>query len=117
MTKQLTLLTWPDYINPQTLKQFEAAFGVKVNLEIVPSAVELVELIMCAGPMPDLLCPPDYAVRELSAENCLAVLDHTKLPNMAHLEKRFQLGRPHDPQSRISLVKDWGTTGFMYRTD
>jgi spermidine/putrescine transport system substrate-binding protein len=117
MSKQITLLTWPDYINPQTLKQFEAEFGIKVNLEIVPSAVELVERMLGDGPMPDLLCPPDYAVRELGAANRLAVLDHAKLPNMEHLEKRFQLGRPHDPQSRISMVKDWGTTGFMYRTD
>jgi len=117
MGKQITLLTWPDYINPQTLKQFEAEFGIKVNLEIVPSAVELVERMLGDGPMPDLLCPPDYAVRELGAANRLAVLDHAKLPNMEHLEQRFQLGRPHDPQSRISVVKDWGTTGFMYRSD
>ena len=117
MSKQITLLTWPDYINPQTLGQFESEFDIKVNLEIVPSALELVERMKGDGPATDLLCPPDYAVRELGAENRLAELDHTKLPNMENLEKRFQLGRPHDPQSRISLIKDWGTTGFMYRSD
>jgi spermidine/putrescine transport system substrate-binding protein len=40
-----------------------------------------------------------------------------KLSNLVHLEDRFRIGRVHDPQSRISVIKDWGTTGFMYRTD
>jgi len=113
----LTLLTWPDYINPKTIEQFESEFEAKVVLDIVPSAVELIERMKGNGPAPDVLCPPDYAVRELGAENRLAALDHAKLSNMEHLEKRFQAGRAHDAESRISLIKDWGTTGFMYRTD
>lgn len=117
MTGQLTLLTWPDYISPLTLEQFEAEYQAKVNLEIVPSAVELIERMKSDGTMPDVLCPPDYAVRELDAEGRLAALDHAKLSNMGHLEKRFQIGRPHDAESRVSIIKDWGTTGFMYRTD
>ena len=113
----LTILTWPDYINPKTIEQFETEFDVKVVLDIVPSAVELIERMKSGGPAPDILVPPDYAVRELGAENRLAVLDHAKLSNFEHLEKRFQAGRAHDASSHISLVKDWGTTGFMLRTD
>jgi spermidine/putrescine-binding protein len=97
MAQQLTLLTWPDYINPKTIEQFESEFGVKVNLEIVPSAVELIERMKGGGRAPDILCPPDYAVRELGAENRLAMLDHAKLSNMEHLENGFSR-RAHDPQ-------------------
>jgi spermidine/putrescine transport system substrate-binding protein len=61
--------------------------------------------------------PPDYAVRELHAEGRLATLDNSRLPNLEHLERRFRTGRPHDPQGLVSVIKDWGTTGFMYRTD
>lgn len=117
MTQQLALLTWPDYINPITLEQFETEYQAKVNLEIVPSAVELIERMKSDGPISDVLCPPDYAVRELGAEGRLAQLDHAKLQNMKHLEKRFRIGRPHDAESHVSIIKDWGTTGFMYRTD
>ena len=117
MNKQLTLLTWPDYINPLTFEQFESEFGAKVHLEIVPSAVELIERMKSDGPAPDVLCPPDYAVRELGAQGHLAALDHGQLPNLEHLEKRFQAGRPHDASSHVSIIKDWGTTGFMIRTD
>lgn len=117
MAQTLTLLTWPDYINPLTLEQFESEYQATVKLEIVPSAVELIERVKGAGIKPDVLCPPDYAVRELDAEDRLAELDHRKLSNLEHLERRFQFGRPHDPESRISIIKYWGTTGFMYRTD
>lgn len=117
MTGRLTLLTWPDYINPETLEQFELEFGVNVHLEIVPSAVEIVERMKGDADPPDVLIPPDYAVREVSAEGRLVELDHSRLPNLIHLDPRFRTGRPHDPDSRLSIVKDWGTTGFMYRTD
>ena len=125
MTKSLTLLTWPDYINPETIQQFEAEFGIAVHVEIVPSAVELIERMQSQGgalsgsqgPGVDALVPPDYAVRQLHAQGRLLALDHALLPNLIHLEPRFYLGRAHDPEGRVSVIKDWGTTGFMYRTD
>lgn len=117
MEQHLTLLTWPDYVSPHTLKQFEEEYGARVEVQIVPSAVELVERMKSDQPAPDVLVPPDYAVRELSSEHRLHVLDHSQLSNIKYLEARFQKGRPHDPESRVSLIKDWGTTGFMYRTD
>lgn len=117
MAQTLTILTWPDYINPQTIGQFESESQVTVKLDIVPSAVELVERMQSDDPNVDVLVPPDYAVRELNGQNRLAELDHSLLSNLHHLDTRFRTGRPHDPGTRVSLVKDWGTTGFMYRTD
>jgi spermidine/putrescine transport system substrate-binding protein len=115
--KILKLLTWPDYISPQTLQQFESEFGITMGLDIVPSAVELMERMQTSGSGVDVLVPPDYAVRELRAQNRLLTLDHLQLPNLGYLEPRFYLGRPHDPESHVSVIKDWGTTGFLYRTD
>ncbi len=117
MGKTLTLLTWPDYINPSTLDQFEKETGIKVVPEIVPSAVELLERMRADGPAPDLLCPPDYTVRELQAEGRLMRLDHNLLPNLKNLQPNFRHGRAHDPHGEVSVVKDWGTTGFMVRSD
>jgi spermidine/putrescine transport system substrate-binding protein len=117
MTQTLRILTWPDYIDPRTLEQFESEFGVSVWLDIVPSAVELVERMQTDDPGVDVLVPPDYAVRELSAQNRLASLNQSLLPNLEHLDPRFREGRPHDPEMHVSVIKDWGTTGFIYRTD
>jgi len=116
MDRDLTILSWPNYINPETIGQFELEFGVKVRVEAVPSAIELLASMRGSNP-PDMLCPPDYAVRELNEEHRLMRLDHTRLPNLKHIEPRFRFGRAHDPESRVSVIKDWGTTGFMYRVD
>ena len=129
---QITLLTWPDYVSPLTLEGFQKEFDVAVRLEIVPSAVELIERMYPFGHKQaggrkeagilnesgiDLLVPPDYAVRELSGQGRLLTLDHAQLPNLHYLDPRFVKGRAHDRDSRFSIIKDWGTTGFMYRTD
>ncbi len=117
METELTILSWPNYIHPLTLEQFEEEYGVRVRVEVVPSAVELLDRMRAPGPPPDVLCPPDYAVRELSAENRLLELDPEQLPNLRHLDPRFRYGRAHDPEGRVSVVKDWGTTGILYRAD
>src|SRR5690242_14671722 len=98
MTQTLTLLTWPDYISPQTLQQFDSEFGIKVILDIVPSAVELIERMQTQNPGVDVLVPPDYAVRELNSQGHLLELDHSQLPNLEHLEPRFYGGRAPDPE-------------------
>src|SRR5678816_4687276 len=95
MAQTLTLLTWPDYINPQTLQQFEAEFGISVQLEIVPSAVELIERMQTPSPGVDVLAPPDYAVRELNTQDRLLKLDHSQVPDLEHLEPRFYLSLIH----------------------
>jgi spermidine/putrescine-binding protein len=117
MSSALHLLTWPDYISPKTIEQFERRSGLSVRVETVPSAVELLERMRADDAGVDILCPPDYAVRELNGEKRLLALNHDALPNLRHLQPRFLRGRAHDPESLVSAVKDWGTTGFMLRTD
>ncbi len=117
MRERLTLLIWPDYVDPATLAAFERESGADIELEVIPSAAEIIRRMKSSSTPPDLLTPPEYAVRELNAAGLLAQLDPSLLPNLRHLESRFLRGRPHDPESRVSVIKDWGTTGFMYRTD
>ena len=117
MTARLTLLTWPDYIAPATLAAFQDETGITVRLEIVPSAVDLLGRMQAASTGIDLLCPPDYAVGELISQSRLLPLDPGRLPNLRYLDPSFSGSRPHDPQDRFSIPKDWGTTGFIVRED
>src|SRR5512133_1653488 len=117
MRDHLKLLIWPDYVDPATLVAFEQESACEIKVEIVPSAVELMERMRIEADLPDVLVPTQYAVMELKAEGRLAALDHRELPNLEHLEPRFRWGRAHDPESRVSVITDWGTTGFMVRTD
>ena len=42
-------------------------------------------------------------------------LDHSKIPNLSLVEDQF-LDLPFDPGNRYSVPKDYGTTGFGYRS-
>ncbi len=115
--RSIKVLTWPDYINPQSLREFEAEYAVGVELVVVSSSATLVERMRLNSANIDVLVPPDYAVRELESLHRLDILDHARLTNLRHLEPHFRRDRPHDPGSRLTVVKDWGTTGFTYRSD
>lgn len=80
--RSVRLLTWPDYIDPNSLQEFEAEYRVKVELDVVPSAAELVQRMLVNGTNVDVLVPPDYAVRELEAHHRLDMLDHARLTNL-----------------------------------
>ena len=65
----------------------------------------------------DLVCPTGYLTKVLIAEKRLMPLDWSLLPNVKkNIDPTFQK-RSDDPKDQYSVVKDWGTTGFMYRTD
>jgi spermidine/putrescine-binding protein len=117
MSKSLRILIWPDYLAPENVRRFEAEFNLTVQLDIIPSAVELVQKVVNGDTPTDVICPPDYAVRELDRDNRLLVLERVRLPNLKNIAPEFLLGRAHDPETQVSVPKDWGTTGFMYRED
>jgi len=56
-------------------------------------------------------------VKILAEEKLLEAIDWKKIPNaQRNLDPKFK-GLPYDPQDTWSVPKDWGTTGFVYRTD
>ena len=56
-------------------------------------------------------------VQILAQDKLLRPIEWSKLPNVArNINPKFRK-LPFDPQDRYSVAKDWGTTGFMYRTD
>ncbi len=116
-TRTIRVLTWPDYIDPRSLREFEAEYSVKVEVQTAPSAAEIVQRIQYNSRDIDVFVTPDYAVRELESLRRLDYLDHARLTNLRHIDSRFRKDRNYDPGSRLSIVKDWGTTGFMYRSD
>jgi spermidine/putrescine transport system substrate-binding protein len=52
----------------------------------------------------------------MGAEGLLEEIDYSKLPLYANVDDKFK-NLPYDPENKWSVPKDWGTTGFTYRTD
>ena len=113
MAQTLTLLTWPDYIDPQTLQQFEigvwnqCATGIRSKRGgIDRTDADSTSGSGCVGPS------QLRRVRELKSQSRLLKLDHMQLPNLEHLEPRFYHGRAHDPESLVERGKRLGDDRF-----
>ena len=108
---------WADYVNPKTYTAFTKATGVKVKKSFFVSNEALLAKMKAGARGYDLAAPTGYMVSILADEGLLEKIDWRKLPNVKkNIDPKF-LGLPFDPKDQWSVPKDWGTTGFMYRTD
>ncbi|HET8820802.1 MAG TPA: spermidine/putrescine ABC transporter substrate-binding protein [Thermoleophilaceae bacterium] len=108
---------WADYVNPETYKAFTADTGVKIKKDFFVSNEELQAKLQGGARGFDLAAPTGYMVQILADAGLLEELDWTQLATVEkNLDPRFRK-LPYDPDDKWSVPKDWGTTGFMYRTD
>jgi spermidine/putrescine transport system substrate-binding protein len=117
LEKKLYYYNWADYVNPKTYTAFTKATGVNVKKDFYVSNEELQAKLQAGARGYDLIVPTGYEVQILRALKLLEPVDWSQLPNVkANIDPKF-LKLPYDPQNQYSVPKDWGTTGFVYRTD
>jgi spermidine/putrescine transport system substrate-binding protein len=108
---------WADYVNPETYTAFTAATGVKIKKDFFVSNEELQAKLQGGARGFDLAAPTGYMVQILADAGLLEELDWSQLPTVEkNLDAQFRK-LPYDPDDKWSVPKDWGTTGFMYRSD
>jgi spermidine/putrescine transport system substrate-binding protein len=108
---------WADYVNPETYKAFTADTGVKIKKDFFVSNEELQAKLQGGARGFDLAAPTGYMVQILAEAGLLEELDKSQLPTVAKTIDPQFTKLPYDPEDKWSVPKDWGTTGFMYRTD
>jgi spermidine/putrescine transport system substrate-binding protein len=108
---------WAAYVNPKTYSDFTKATGIKVKKSFYTSNETMLAKLNAGARGYDLAVPTEYMVRILIEEDLLEKIDLKKLPNVRkNIDPKF-FGLPYDPKNEWSVPKDWGTTGFVYRTD
>jgi spermidine/putrescine transport system substrate-binding protein len=108
---------WIDYVNPETYAAFTKATKIKVRKSYFVSNEALWTRLKTGGRGYDLAAPTGYMVARLAEDGLLTKINWKKLPTVRkNIDPKF-LGLPYDPKNEWSVPKDWGTTGFMYRTD
>jgi spermidine/putrescine transport system substrate-binding protein len=87
---RLNVFNWSDYIDPQTVPKFEAEHDARVRYGIYESNEEMLARVFGGNSGWDIVFPTDYIVGPLRSQNLLAPIDRSLLPNLEHLEPRFQ---------------------------
>jgi spermidine/putrescine transport system substrate-binding protein len=112
----LSVYNWAQYVSPKTYPQFEKEFDIKLTEDNYPSNEDALAKLKAGASGYDIVVPTGYMVKIMVAEGVLSELDHSKIPNLSIVEDRF-LNLPFDPGNRFSVPKDYGTTGYGYRSD
>ena len=116
-TGTLFYYNWAEYVDPQNYKAFQRETGVKIKKDFYASNEDLLAKLQGGARGYDLAVPTGYMVEIMASEGLLEEIDHSKIPLWhENVDQKFT-GLPYDPDDRYSIAKDWGTTGFTYRTD
>jgi spermidine/putrescine transport system substrate-binding protein len=116
--KQLHVLIWSDYIDPEIVKTFESANGCKVTLDVYEETeAMLAKLSALKGETKaggyDVVIASDHSIPVLEKLGLIRKLDLTQVPNAKNVAGRFQ--KPaYDPAGNWSLPYQWGTAGILY---
>ncbi len=117
MENALSIYNWDQYLNPDTLKAFQAKYpSLQVSTATYASNEDMLAKIEAGAKGYDIVVPTGYMVEIMIQKGLLLPLDKRQLSNFSHVDARFR-SPGYDPGSAHSVPKDWGTTGFGYRTD
>jgi putrescine transport system substrate-binding protein len=117
--KVLNVYNWSDYVAPDTVANFEAATGIKVNYDVYAENETLETKLTAGGSGYDVVFPSarPFAQRQVEA-GLYAPLDKTKLPNLQHLDPTIMEGLVDiDAGNAHVLPYMWGTTGLGVNVD
>lgn len=109
----LHVYIWSDYIKPEIVQSFEQRFGCKVVMDYYDSNESMYAKLKAGGGGYDVVFPSSYMVNIMQGQGMLLPLDHSKLPNMKHLDpvaNRFTM----DDTYRYSLPYMLGSSGIGY---
>jgi len=112
---ELSIYNWADYVNPKTYPMFEKEFDVDITEDNYASNEDALAKLQAGAEGYDIVVPTGYMVETMIQQNLLYELDHSKIPNLQNVEQQF-LGLPFDTENKYSVPKDYGTTGFGYRS-
>ncbi|MFN2525658.1 MAG: PotD/PotF family extracellular solute-binding protein [Actinomycetota bacterium] len=111
----LSIYNWADYMHPKTYGQFEKEFDIKITEDNYPSNEDALAKLQAGAKGYDLVVPTGYMVEIMREQGVLMEIDHSQIPNFSLIEARF-LDTVADPGNRYSVPKDFGTTGYGYRS-
>ena len=114
----VNIYNWADYIAPDTLKNFEAEFGIKVNYDTYDSS-EVVDVKLLAGNSGyDVVVHSNQFSSRLTPIGVFRKLDFSRLPNVANLDPAVMQSIDTYPNVRgYQVPYHWGSTGYAWNVE
>ncbi len=112
-TETISVLNAADYIDMNTVADFEREYKIKVVYEEFASNEEMYSTLLSKPNSYDVLVPSDYMVDRLVKENKLEKLDASKITNKSNIASEY-LSPVYDSKNEYSVPYMVGTLGILY---
>ena len=103
----LNVYNWGDYIDPDTIDEFEKEFNIDVNYDTFSTNEDMYVKIKSGGGNYDVLFPSDYMIEKMIKE------DMNNISNYKNIDDKFK-NLDFDPKNEYSVPYMWGTLGIIY---
>jgi spermidine/putrescine-binding protein len=114
-SSRLVLYNWEDYLGENTLRQFEEATGIAVELHTYEDDEEIIAAIQSGAFDGDLVILSESVAAEMVKARLLSALDMDVLPNAAHIDPRYLWPDPQTGE-HFKFPYLMGTTGLVVNT-
>lgn len=109
----VNVYNWEDYISQETLDMFTQETGITVNMMNFTTNEDMLVKVRNSPSSFDVVFPSDYCIERMIAEDLLAPIDFTNMPNMQYIDPNL-LKPTYDPTGAYSVPYMWGTVGILY---
>ncbi|WP_122316481.1 polyamine ABC transporter substrate-binding protein [Pseudomonas cichorii] len=113
--ERVNIYNWSDYIAPDTLKNFQAATGIKASYETYETNEVLNAKLVAGHSGYDVVVPSVHFMARQIDSGLLKVLDKHQLPNWKNLNPvLLKALEVNDPGNQHGFPYLWGSTGIGY---
>ncbi|MDH3738209.1 MAG: spermidine/putrescine ABC transporter substrate-binding protein [Alphaproteobacteria bacterium] len=115
-SRELVILNWEEYLDPDLVAEFEEAFNAKVREVYYEQDNERDKLLLQSdGKGYDIAIIDGLSIANYQKRGWLARIDQQQIPNLQHIHPRWRSA--HALASDYAVPYFWGTTGIAYRSD
>lgn len=112
--RSITLYTPREVFSAEKIKEFERLTGIRVKITYFNTNEEMfAKFKINRGAGYDIVVPSDYMVELLVKEKLLLPLDHSKISNFPHLDRRL-MNKFYDRENKFSLPVCWIPYGIGF---
>lgn len=94
----------------------ELGMEVEVNYTTYASNEDMYNKLKSGSATYDIVIPSEYMIEKMIAEDMLAPLDFSNIPNFEYIDEEFR-NLFYDPQNTYSVPYTYGMVGIIYNSD
>ncbi|MDO4575143.1 MAG: spermidine/putrescine ABC transporter substrate-binding protein [Planctomycetia bacterium] len=115
--QKLYFYTWADYIDENTVREFEEAYHCEVVFDYFDSNESMLAKLKAENIGYDVILPTTYMVEIMKREGMIRPLDHAKIPNAVKGIDRRLAAKVGDENLEYSVPYYIGLTAFGYNAE